>query len=82
MASLMPTGDSGEAASLLPKLVELQNKVERIEGQALHVYTVVTCMFTDECSMCMAPVFSNFVAQHSILYRRDTGSDCGHAKSH
>lgn len=34
MASLMPQ-DTGEAASLLPKLVELQNKVAQIEGQTI-----------------------------------------------
>lgn len=37
MASMMPQ-DTGEAAGLLPKLVELQNKVARIEGQADHIY--------------------------------------------
>jgi chromosome segregation ATPase len=33
MASLMPKGDSGEAASLMQKLMELQSKVEQMEGQ-------------------------------------------------
>ena len=32
LASLMPKGDSGEAASLLPKIVELQSKLQQIEG--------------------------------------------------
>ena len=38
MASLMPQ-DTGEAASLLPKLVELQNKVAQIEGQTINTVT-------------------------------------------
>ena len=33
MASLMPKGDSDEAAALLPKLMELQSKVEHMESE-------------------------------------------------
>jgi chromosome segregation ATPase len=33
MASLMPKGDSDEAAALLPKLMELQSKLDHIEGE-------------------------------------------------
>ena len=35
MASLMPKGDSDEAASLMQNLLELQSKVEQMEGQPL-----------------------------------------------
>ena len=42
LESLLPTGDSGEAASLLPKVMQLQSKVEQIEG-----WELCTCeMFT------------------------------------
>lgn len=33
MASLMPKGDSEEMAALLPRLMELQNRVDQIEGE-------------------------------------------------
>ena len=33
LASLMPQGDGGETAGLLSKMVEMQGKLERIEGE-------------------------------------------------
>ena len=38
MASLMPTGDSEEMAALLPRLMELQSRLDQVEGLA-HFYT-------------------------------------------
>ena len=33
LASLMPQSGSDEGASLMPKLIELQNKLAQIEGE-------------------------------------------------
>ena len=35
LASLVPQGGSDEGASLLPKLIELQNKLEQTEGEVV-----------------------------------------------
>lgn len=32
IASLMPSGGSGESASLMPKVLELQTKINALEG--------------------------------------------------
>ena len=44
MASLMPKGDSEEMAALLPRLMELQSRVDNIEG-LLDIY-LRTCTCT------------------------------------
>ncbi len=38
IASLMPSSDGDEAGSLMPKLLELQTKINQLEGTTLHMY--------------------------------------------
>ena len=49
----MPKGDSDEAATLLPKLMELRSKVEHIEGQAINCVPVLAAVDILACFACM-----------------------------
>ena len=46
LASLMPqsTG-SDDAASIMPKLIMIQNRLNQLEGQCLHAHTPVQFFF-------------------------------------
>lgn len=67
ITALMPSGDSGEASSLMPKVLELQTKMNGLEGMACGIRKLLSKYFIEQMGAVPQDVQDQLAALRSTV---------------